>query len=343
MTFVRNLSVRVPWHDRGWDGHVCDAPSANSSCLALKLIAENRRDSAEDDIYGKAFELLTAEQTPPCIRSSGSFLSNHPNVFQSRMAYSVWSKDHAHILPRSVHLPAWGALTIPYRWMLKESGFQLAQELELDAGPEREPTQPGWLSNTSWIQGFSNQQALLNAFAAPLAEEESLVLFYATRTPLYDDERRVLLGAALLHRKHDLTEYDYAPGASSRLKAMVWERPLQHSLRPSSGGAGFIGGFVMPYQMLLREFERNAKLDPLEYIAFTPEDARSQFSYGSEHVGHGAAASALLSARHSLERISEILKGPWETLCRLDRRAAQSTVETARSCSWFGRGSVGSP
>jgi hypothetical protein len=22
MAFVRNLSIRVPWHDRGWDGHV---------------------------------------------------------------------------------------------------------------------------------------------------------------------------------------------------------------------------------------------------------------------------------------------------------------------------------
>ena len=123
------------------------------------------------------------------------------------MAYSKWSKDHAHILPRTVHLPAWGALSIPYRWMLKESGFQLAQELELDASPEREPEAPNWLANTSWIQGFSNQQALLNGFAAPLIEEESLVLFYATRTPLCDDERRVLLGAALLQKKHDLVEY----------------------------------------------------------------------------------------------------------------------------------------
>jgi hypothetical protein len=35
---VRNLSVRVPWHDRAWDGHVCTEPLGNSSCLALKLI-----------------------------------------------------------------------------------------------------------------------------------------------------------------------------------------------------------------------------------------------------------------------------------------------------------------
>jgi hypothetical protein len=115
VAFVRNLSIRVPWHDRGWDGHVCNAPSANSACLALKLIAENRRDAVEDAVHGEAFETLTDEQTPPCVRTSSAFLSRHAHAFQSVMAYSKWSKDHAHILPRTVHLPAWGALTIPYR------------------------------------------------------------------------------------------------------------------------------------------------------------------------------------------------------------------------------------
>jgi|SRR4051812_23683880 hypothetical protein len=126
--------------------------------------------------------------------------------------------------------------------MLKESGFQLAQELELDASPDREPDQPQWLANTSWIQGFSNQEALLEAFAAPLIEQQSFVLFYTTRTPLVDDERRIILGAALLDKKHGLAEYSYKPGNSAILQAMVWERPLQHSLRPVRGAAGLTGG-----------------------------------------------------------------------------------------------------
>ena len=311
MPFVRNLSIRVPWHDRGWDGHVCDAPSGNSSCLALKLIAENRKDAFEDGVHGEAFDELDSDKIPPCLRSSAGFLSGRQHSFQSVMAYSRWSKDHAHILPRTVHLPAWGALSIPYRWMLKESGFQLAQELELDASPEREPEAPDWLANTSWIQGFSNQQALLDAFAAPLIEEESLVLFYATRTPLCDDERRVVIGAALLQRKHDLVEYAYKPSDPSRLRSIVWERPLQHSLRTVRGETGLTGGFVLPYHRLQAEFERNPELDLRDYVAFAPNDARSQFSYGSEHVGHGAAAAALLAARASLERTADILKGPW--------------------------------
>src|SRR5688572_5009789 len=118
MGVVRNLSIRVPWHDRAWDGHVCDDPLANSSCLAVKLISEKRRDDVEIAIAGEAFDGLASGQMPPCLRASATFLSPHPHTFESVMAYSTWSKDHAHILPGPVHVPAWGALTIPYRWML---------------------------------------------------------------------------------------------------------------------------------------------------------------------------------------------------------------------------------
>lgn len=112
MGLVRNLSVRVPWHDRAWDGHVCADPLGNSSCLALKLIAENRKDDIEAKIPNEAFDGLQPNQMPPCLRASGSFLSPRSYSFESVMSYSTWSKDHTHIQPRPVHIPAWGALTI---------------------------------------------------------------------------------------------------------------------------------------------------------------------------------------------------------------------------------------
>ena len=324
MGIIRNLSIRVPWHDRGWDGHVCRDPVANSSCLALKLIAENRNDTLEADLRDKAFDDIEMEQRPPCLRSSVSFMSPHAHDFLSQMAYSKWSTEHNHILKRTVRVPAWGAVTIPYRWMLKESGFEIAENLELDAGMEREPTAPNWLKDTSWIQGFNNQEALLDAFASPLVEDESLVLFYATRTPLCDDERRILLGAALLHKKHELTEYPYKEGHTSPLRAMVWERPIQHSIRPAKQGSGVTGGFVMPYQAVLRELEKRQDRDASEFIAFVPDDARAQFSYGSEHVWHGAAAASLIAARNALERTSEVLSGPWDRyIAWIDERLGQ--------------------
>lgn len=193
--------------------------------------------------------------------------------------------------------------------MLKESGFQIAQDFGLDAHSTREPIKLDWLTSTSWIQGFSNQEALLNAFAEPFVEDESLVLFYSTRTPLCDDERRVILGAALLKNKQDLMEYPYDKDIGDDLRAMVWERPIQHSLRSLHNG-GFSGGFVMPYHAVIAELENKSDVDPVEFVAFAPDDARIQFSYGSEQVFHGAAA--LLAARGALERTACLLDGPWE-------------------------------
>lgn len=309
MGYLRHVSIRVPWQDRGWDGHVCDTPLANSSCLALKFVAENRKDEIEDGIAGEAFENLAPDQMPPCLQMSAGFLSSGSHMFESIMAYSEWSRDHSHILPRTINVPSWGSLTIPYRWMLKESGFEIADDLGLDACMDREPAAPEWLGRTSWIQGFDNQKSLLEAFAAPLVEEESLVIFYATRTPLCDDERRVILGAAILKKKYGLREYPYSKKAL--LRAMAWERPIQHSLRPIHSDVGFEGGIVMPYHVLLEELKRRPDLNPADFVAFAPDDTRAQFSYGSEHVSHGAAAAALLSARAALERAAEVLNGPW--------------------------------
>ncbi|WP_439628322.1 hypothetical protein [Gemmata sp.] len=44
---LRHLSIRVPWHDAGWAGTVCDDPTANTACLVLKRIGAERDDAAE--------------------------------------------------------------------------------------------------------------------------------------------------------------------------------------------------------------------------------------------------------------------------------------------------------
>ena len=85
--------------------------------------------------------------------------------------------------------------------------------------------------------------------------------------------------------------------------AFFWERPIQHSLRSTASAEGFSGGFVMPYHAVLEELERRPDLDPSDYVAFAPDDARRQFSYGSEQVTHGAAAAALVAARGVLARM----------------------------------------
>ena len=42
---IQHISIRVPWHDNGWNGNVCNCPQTNSSCLRLKNIYENKDDA----------------------------------------------------------------------------------------------------------------------------------------------------------------------------------------------------------------------------------------------------------------------------------------------------------
>ena len=37
---LRHISVRVPWHDNGWNGSVCKDPRFNTACLKLKNISD---------------------------------------------------------------------------------------------------------------------------------------------------------------------------------------------------------------------------------------------------------------------------------------------------------------
>src|SRR5438876_10555623 len=67
-----HLSVRLAWHDRGWDGHVCNAPHLNTSCLVHQHIRDSRDDEKERQAAGKAFADLHG-WLPPCSRDPGAY------------------------------------------------------------------------------------------------------------------------------------------------------------------------------------------------------------------------------------------------------------------------------
>jgi hypothetical protein len=56
---LTHISIRVPWHDTGWDGRVCAAPRLNGSCLKLKRIAEDRDDTMEESVTAKRLDELS--------------------------------------------------------------------------------------------------------------------------------------------------------------------------------------------------------------------------------------------------------------------------------------------
>ena len=302
-----HLSVRVPWHDSGWNGRVCRNPLSNHQCNALPYIAEHRRetDEVKDGVPGAEFVVLEPMRVPPCVKERAGFLSPNQHTIDVRMPYSVWSPEHRHILPTTVDMPPWGGVVVPFRWMNKEYAWKIAATLGLDVGTQYEPEAPDWLANTAWVQGIENQRALLNAFADGLRKSHSLVFFYAKRTPLSDLDSRFLVAVGRLSDLGDLKEYPYEGGnAAGRLQTLVWERSFKHSIRRDDDGA-YDGGVVLPYWKLVQEAGEDE--DFSDFAAMLPPDEElwTQFSYASEHVTHQAAAAALWALKRAAERMAE--------------------------------------
>ena len=252
---LRHLSIRVPWHDAGWNGTVCQNPKGNAACLVLKEIRDTRDDDRQQQLAGQSIATLDqTTQWPACIGERATFMAPFEFTRMVKHPYASFSDAHSHITPASFRHPAYSAATIPFRWMSRDAAWELAEELDLDVDPQREPME-GWLERNNWVQDHHNQRALLDGFARDLEPSTSLVFFYAKQTPLSDGLNRQIVAVAKLSNLGGIAEYPYEGGsAAGRIRSTIWERAFQHSLRPHPDVAGaWLGGVVLPYHGLLEQ------------------------------------------------------------------------------------------
>lgn len=293
-TPIRHMSIRVPWHDAGWDGTVCRRVKGNAACLVLKEIRDTRDDDREDALAGQSIQTLDQEtQWPACVGERMSFMAPFELTRVVKHPYAGFSDEHAHIKPVAFHHPPYSAATIPFRWMSRDEAWRLGEDLDLDVDPAREPME-GWLERNNWVQDHLNQRALLDAFFGSVVLERSLCFFYAKQVPTVDDADRVLIGAGRVLSIGPAVEYEYS--AAKAIRSYVWDRAVQHSIRP--GGSD---GFLLPYHELLERAEADPSIDLRACTALPPEDRRSEFSYAGEHVTNDGAIAALLACREALE------------------------------------------
>ena len=74
MVPIRHLSIRVPWHDNGWNGCVCNNPKENTSCLRLERIAENKNEELEETLSKNHFSEIDEKNYPPCVLERVNFM-----------------------------------------------------------------------------------------------------------------------------------------------------------------------------------------------------------------------------------------------------------------------------
>ncbi|MBD8552555.1 ATP-dependent DNA helicase [Sphingomonas sp. CFBP 8764] len=318
----QHVTIRVPWHDGGWNGRVCTAPSANTSCLVLSRIAAGKRDD-QDEHAGHFFEDLAASVMPPCIDERVSFMADHDLVLKKQHPYKSSSPgSHGHFGETTLRLEAFSAACIPFGWMLKSNveGDEKSDEvgkaaaLRLGYDPEREPE----LSfETGWVQDKANQLVMLDTFFGALEPGASLCFFYAKKTPLSESASRVIIGAARVKGIGQYTEYAYdAPGD---LQGVLWERCVRHSLRPDG-----TDGFLMPYYDVIAAAGANAGIALDECVAFAPDDQFDAFSYGSEHISHDGAIASLLACAGALRASAKVIETDISTaLAWIDREVAR--------------------
>ena len=306
---LRHISIRVPWHDQGWNGTVCRSPAHNSACLKLVNIADSKNEVTEEQLAGQSIKALDATAYPPCVKERATFMADFAFKRLHQHPYSKSSPDtHSHFKPTPLHYPAWGAAALPFRWMMKPEVFGDPKK-QVTGLIERYPLEgvdksfePELPFKTHWIQDHRNHRALLECFWKHVRPEESLVFFYAKQVPLVEDTgRRVLIGAGRVQKIHGLIEYKYEGSPKDKIRSLIWERMVVHSIRPD-----FKDGFLLPYQEGVEKSDEGRNFDPAEIVAFAPEDRFTEFSYATEHVGNDAAISALLSCRAALLRSAEL-------------------------------------
>jgi hypothetical protein len=261
-----HVSVRVPWHDSRWAGRVCANPRGNTSCLILPRIAETKEDEFEAGIAGIAWN-TDGVGLPACAAERGAFMS--PSGYSRRVKHP-YSHDplYKHFVGSQFHHPAYSAAAVPFAWMMKnpDTGIPTkAEQYKINFKPELEPD---LAFDKLWVQERRNQLAMLDTFFGAITPEESLVFFYAKRTPLIEDGRRVIVGIGRVLKIDPPVEYVYEKDApSDAMRCVLWEGNLHHSIRPT-----IEDGFLLPYHDLLELAAKDPSIDLASLVLHAPDE-----------------------------------------------------------------------
>ncbi|MGI5172935.1 AAA family ATPase [Treponema sp. OMZ 840] len=295
----KNITVRVPWHDNGWKGTVCNNPQNNFSCKYLKGIAENKNCDFECPLASKKFIDLTEKDTEkiPCIKENAAFLSEVTLSFMAEYPYSSYS-DLGHIKPTKVDISPNSLISRPYRWLRTEDSpasyiinYSKKREEEYKLSHKSSSNYP---INKIWINEPQNQKAVLEYYYDGL-NDNSLIVPYLKNVPFTEDNRRVVLGIGFVKSVHDTQVYN-SFDVTKKITPYLWDKIIEHDIVNN--------GFVFPYKELYDYWQSNSQSNIDKYIIFADDDYRDQFSNGSELISYDALISILKQAKKCYKEIS---------------------------------------
>lgn len=296
-----HISLRLAWHDNGWNGHICREPKANSYCVGEysypgDLIATGRHVDQEDElrnqhcaqVYKKAGLIL------PCCYSINAFgkeeitaVSAPPEFFNDATQSRIWK------------MPPATASTWPYEEMYKDE-----------------------IKNPEGTYNYQKRLEAAREFFAKLEPLRTLIFYYANfSNPFSENEknRYVLLGVSRLRAVGDELFYEgCSPQTITKYAGgFIWQRNIT-SCYPDLG-------FVIPYHTYIDNQE------VLNQIAISPENQRN-FKYATRHISDDDSLELI----ERLIEVTNILKEANDTSEKWDDRI--SWLNSLIAELWSSRG-----
>jgi len=290
---IRHVTMRLAWHDSGWNGRVCSAPAANTYCVGEQSLLSDRIRSRRNleiedrqDIRGTpAGSDALAGYLPPCFWSINA-LSPDPLVV-------IHDNPAAPDFPKIKEtLPAYSVFSWP---------FMLSFVRTADEHREYGKYYPKTIF-----------EPRIHKFQSHLREGQTIAFLYCKfSNPVSgEDYQYLLVGCAILKEKGDF--HHFTPSAQ-QLKAKRSGRDMENfptmnwALRYTLAVEGT--GVILPYQQYLTEISkpRGVARDLLDEMKATVEEPElvEGFTYVAHHVDDDQAIYLLMKLRRSVLKVKE--------------------------------------
>ena len=316
----KHIAIRIAWHDNKWNGRICNHPAANTYCIHLPRINENKDDAFEESHADISWEYLKSNMLPPCQSEGGAFMNqnayrrlfNHPYNQPNRK-----NMPHLALNPTEITIPPFTTFAVPFWWMLRSNQNEILSN-HPNITKDSNPPFP-----SAWVYSNRTQEGLLDTFFHPIKEETSMAIFYMKgANPVDEDSKRLIAGIGTVKKKSPLLKYD----SKKDYTYPLWDRLITHGIRPDDPHSE---GILLPYHEYLQlpeDFKLTTKDnvktkgDLLDEIKLSLQDTAgnqdviSKFTYGSSWIDDTTMLSLLGKLRSILNRIKEhgIVKGHWD-------------------------------
>jgi len=287
-----HLSARLAWHDMGWNGHICEAPHLNTSCIAHEHNRKARNDEMERRFAEKPLNVLAQERLPlpPCVGGIGAFGNQsftivHHDPLENRFG--------GVLDPVEETIPPYSCCPSPYKWMREEELQSICNAENLRLRPPPDKRERGW------VYEHDRQKTLLDHFWGKLEPGHSLIFFYCKGNPLLDNSERLIIGVGRITSVG--SQLYFGSTANHPESYPVWSRCITQDY-PNQG-------VRIPYQEYLASGHSTDAI-----LCRVPRSAIVDFSYVGEHVTDDLAVAIIERLIQSVEQVKAdgFIPGDWE-------------------------------